>query len=55
MGSVHRARDLRLRRHVAIRTLATHLLADPVLRERVDREARAVAAVSSVKSQLSGI
>jgi TolB-like protein/tetratricopeptide (TPR) repeat protein len=46
MGEVYRARDTRLQRYVAIKTLASHAAADPHFHERFDREARAVAALS---------
>ena len=46
MGEVYRARDARLGRNVAIKTVAAGALADPAMRERFDREARAVAALS---------
>jgi serine/threonine protein kinase/tetratricopeptide (TPR) repeat protein len=46
MGEVYRARDTRLQRQVAIKTLASHAAADPHFHERFDREARAVAALS---------
>jgi serine/threonine protein kinase/tetratricopeptide (TPR) repeat protein len=46
MGEVYRARDSRLQRQVAIKTLASHAAADPHFHERFDREARAVAALS---------
>ena len=46
MGEVYRAHDARLRRKVAIKTIASRALADPAMRERFDREARAVAALS---------
>jgi hypothetical protein len=46
MGEVYRAHDARLRRKVAIKTMASRALADPDMRERFDREARAVAALS---------
>src|SRR5262245_240457 len=46
MGDVYRARDVRLQRQVAIKTLAAPIAADPIFRERFDREARAVAALS---------
>jgi len=46
MGEVYRAYDARLRRNVAIKTVASGALADPAMRDRFDREARAVAALS---------
>ena len=46
MGEVYRARDTRLRRQVAIKTVAAGALNDPHFRARFDREARAVAALS---------
>jgi len=46
MGEVYRARDTRLDRLVAIKVLATDLAADPQLRERFEREARAIAALN---------
>jgi eukaryotic-like serine/threonine-protein kinase len=46
MGEVYRARDTRLRRRVAIKTLPPAAASDPARRERFDREARAVAALS---------
>ena len=46
MGEVYRARDARLQRQVAIKTVASSTLSDPQSRERFDREARAVAALS---------
>lgn len=46
MGVVLLARDLRLDRMVAIKTLPQHLADDPVIRERFLREARTAAALS---------
>jgi hypothetical protein len=46
MATVYRARDLRLDRDVAVKVLAQNLAGDPVLSERFDREARALAAIS---------
>jgi TolB-like protein/cytochrome c-type biogenesis protein CcmH/NrfG len=46
MGEVYRARDTRLRRQVAIKTISARVGIDPEARERFDREARAVAALS---------
>lgn len=42
MGEVYRARDTRLDRDVAIKILPSHLSSNPQLRERFDREARAI-------------
>jgi serine/threonine protein kinase len=46
MGEVYRARDLRLAREVAIKVMADHIAQDPVMRQRFETEARAVAALS---------
>src|SRR5437763_4170107 len=46
MGEVYRARDTRLDRTVAIKILPSAVASDPGLRERFDREARAVAALN---------
>jgi serine/threonine protein kinase len=46
MGEVYKARDTRLDRTVAIKVLAPRIAADPDGRERFEREARAVAALS---------
>jgi serine/threonine protein kinase/tetratricopeptide (TPR) repeat protein len=45
MGEVYRARDLRLNRQVAIKVLPRASTADPHARERLRREAMAVAAI----------
>ncbi len=42
MGEVYKARDTRLDRTVAIKTLRGDFLADPALRARFEREARAI-------------
>ena len=46
MGEVYKARDTRLDRTVAIKVLPSHLADKPQLRERFQREARAVASLN---------
>ena len=46
MGEVYKARDTRLERIVAIKVLPAHLSDRPELRERFEREARAIAALN---------
>lgn len=46
MGEVHRARDRRLDRDVAIKVLPAHLSADAAALVRFEREAKAIAALS---------
>ena len=45
MGEVYRARDTRLDRTVAIKVLPSHLSANPELKQRLEREARAISAL----------
>ena len=45
MGEVYRARDTRLDRTVAIKVLPSHLSSDPELKQRFDREAKAISAL----------
>lgn len=46
MGEVYRARDTRLGRDVAIKVLPQHLSANPDLKQRFEREARAISALN---------
>ena len=46
MGEVYRARDTRLDRTVAIKVLPAHLSEKPALRQRFEREARALSSLS---------
>jgi Tol biopolymer transport system component len=46
MGEVYRARDTRLDRTIALKVLPSQLAGDPQLRERFDREARAISSLS---------
>src|SRR5882672_1657874 len=46
MGEVYRARDTRLERDVAVKVLPTNLSSDPSLRQRMEREAKAVSKLS---------
>src|SRR5215471_14705608 len=46
MGEVYRARDTRLDRTVAIKVLPDHLASNPELRQRFEREARAISNLS---------
>ncbi|HEU5181004.1 MAG TPA: protein kinase [Candidatus Polarisedimenticolia bacterium] len=46
MGEVYRAKDTRLGRDVAIKVLPAHLSSQPELRQRLEREARAVSSLN---------
>lgn len=46
MGEVYRANDTRLGRNVAIKILPLHLSSNPQLRDRFDREARAISSLN---------
>src|SRR3989475_11410132 len=46
MGEVYRARDTRLDRTVAIKVLPANLSSDPSLKQRLEREAKAVSKLS---------
>src|SRR5437763_5563210 len=52
MGEVWRARDTRLDRSVAIKVLPAHLSADTQFRERFEREARTISALTHPLSYL---
>ena len=45
MGEVYRANDTRLDRTVAIKVLPSHLSDDPALKQRMEREAKAISAL----------
>jgi serine/threonine protein kinase len=45
MGEVYRAKDTRLDRIVAIKVLPSHLASDPELKQRMQREAKAISAL----------
>ena len=46
MGEVYRALDTRLNRTVAIKVLASHLSSSPELKQRMEREARAISSLN---------
>jgi Tol biopolymer transport system component/predicted Ser/Thr protein kinase len=46
MGEVYRARDTRLERDVAVKVLPRHVASDAALKQRLEREARALATLS---------
>jgi eukaryotic-like serine/threonine-protein kinase len=46
MGEVYRARDTRLNRTVAVKTLPTHFSSDPIRKQRFEREAKAISALN---------
>jgi serine/threonine protein kinase len=46
MGEVHRARDTRLNRDVAIKAIPASLAGDETLRQRFEREARAISSLN---------
>jgi serine/threonine protein kinase len=54
MGEVYRGRDTRLERAVAIKVLAAHLTNSPGLRERFDREAKAISRRTAASSSSRG-
>jgi len=46
MGEVYRALDTRLDRAVAVKILASHLASSPELKQRMEREARAISSLN---------
>src|SRR5579864_4415722 len=46
MGEVYRALDTRLDRIVAVKVLASHLSSSPELKQRMEREARAISSLN---------
>ena len=46
MGEVYKARDTRLDRTVAVKVLPEHVASDPILKQRFEREAKALAMLS---------
>src|SRR6476619_2115375 len=46
MGEVYRALDTRLDRTVAVKVLASHLSSSPELKQRMEREARAISCLN---------
>src|SRR5207302_11239435 len=46
MGEVYRARDTRLDRTVAVKFLASHLSSSPELKQRMEREAKAISSLN---------
>jgi serine/threonine protein kinase len=46
MGEVYKATDTRLDRTVAIKVLPEHVASDPALKQRFEREAKTLAALS---------
>jgi len=46
MGEVYRARDTRLERIVAIKTLPAHLSCDPIRKQRFEREAKTISGLN---------
>ena len=46
MGEVYRSKDIRLDRIVAVKVLASHLSSSPELKQRMEREARAISSLN---------
>ncbi len=46
MGEVHKARDTRLDRTVAIKVLPEHVASDPELKQRFEREAKTISSLN---------
>jgi eukaryotic-like serine/threonine-protein kinase len=54
MAEVYRARDLRLNRIIAVKTLRSNLASDQVLLERFRREAQSAASLSGRARKFAG-
>jgi eukaryotic-like serine/threonine-protein kinase len=54
MGEVYRARDTRLERTVAIKILPADISADPVAKQRLEREAKTISGGAFVSSERNG-
>jgi len=46
MGEVYRAHDTRLGRDVAVKVVPTHLSSNPDLKQRMEREAKAISSLN---------
>lgn len=53
MGEVWKAADLKLEREVALKFVAPHLVADPEIHKRFEREAKAAASLNHPTSATS--
>ena len=55
MGEVYRARDTRLDRIVAIKVISGDLAQSQELRQRFEREARAIAPIALITNWMAGL